>query len=429
MVSEKLLHFIWRHQYFNKELLTTVEGEPVEIQFPGNHNSNQGPDFLNGRIQLNDSVWIGNIEIHINASDWDAHGHSQDVNYKNIILHVVWNYDKEVTSANKFPTLELQALIPKIMLQRYKMLQEKERFVPCENFLPSLSKLAWVSWKERLCVERLQNISTHIFANLKLSNNHWEEVFWWRLARNFGIRLNSDLFEQAAKTISATVLAKHRNNLLKTEALLFGQTNLLPAEPIDAYTISLKTEFEFLKKMHRLADVKIQPAYLRMRPAGFPTVRIAQLSALIVHSNHLFMQSVETRTIKELKKLLQICASEYWDHHYTFGEVSTRQPKKMGFEMSNNIIINTIVPMVFSYGLYRNETQLKEKAIRWLLEITAEQNQFTRKWSLYNVENENAFDSQALLHLKTAYCTPRRCLECAVGNQLMAAAAEPAHVN
>jgi hypothetical protein len=429
MVSEKLLHFIWQHQYFNKEQLITAEGEPLEIQFPGNLNSNQGPDFLNGRIQFKDSIWIGNIEIHVNASDWDAHSHSQDVNYKNIILHVVWNNDRPIKAVNQFPTLELQSLVPKIMLQRYKTLQQKERFVPCENFLPSLSKLSWLAWKERLCIERLQTISVQIFSNLKASNNHWEEVFWWRLARNFGVRLNSDLFEMAAKTIACTVLAKHKNSILQTEAMLFGQTNLLPAEPMDTYSVSLANEFTFLKKMHNLADVKIQPAYLRMRPAGFPTVRIAQLAALIIHSNHLFMQSVEAGTIKELRKLLNTCASEYWNHHYTFGEASSYQPKKIGFEMSNNIMINTIVPMMFSYGLYRNERKLKEKAINWLIELTAEQNQFTRKWSLYNVENENAFDSQALLHLKTSYCNQRRCLDCAVGNQLMAAAAEPAHVN
>jgi hypothetical protein len=429
MISERLLHFIWQHQYFNKQALTTIEGERLEIHFPGTLNHNQGPDFTKGKIRVADTVLVGNIEIHINASDWIQHKHLEDPNYDNIILHVVWNADRSIEVKNPFPTLELNSLVPKILLQRYIYLNETEQFVPCQQFLPSLSKLAWTSWKERLCVERLEIISKNILEQLSNTRQHWEEVFWWRLSRNFGTKLNADLFEAMANTIPLTVMAKHKNQLVQLEALLFGQSNLLPKNPIDEYSVLLKQEFEHLKKMHRLKPVSLQPVFLRMRPASFPTVRITQMAALLFDSVHLFSKVLAADSINELKKLLQVTASEYWNHHYVFGEVSAFQPKKLGFEMSNNILINTIVPIVFTYGLYNRQQKHKDKAIEWLMQLTAEQNQFTRKWVLYNVHNNNAFDSQALLHLKSTYCDNRKCLDCAVGNQLMAAAAAPAQVN
>ena len=115
-MKEKLLHFIWKYQYFNKSCLETLRGEPLEIRFPGNYNLNQGADFSEAIIKIGSIILAGNIELHVKSSDWQKHHHSSDDNYSNIVLHVVWEADMEISDrfSNPIPSLELQTLVPKL---------------------------------------------------------------------------------------------------------------------------------------------------------------------------------------------------------------------------------------------------------------------------------------------------------------------------
>ncbi|MDR0792398.1 MAG: DUF2851 family protein, partial [Chitinophagaceae bacterium] len=226
-MNERLLQFIWQFQYFNKSNLCTTAGEALKIISPGTLNKQQGPDFLEAKIQMPDALLIGNIEIHVNASDWHKHGHTHDAHYDNVVLHVVWSADKEISRSNAFPTLELQPLTPHFLLSRYRELMESRSFVPCEKHLPVLTEMSWNSWKERVAVERLQRKSAMVLEYLHQTNNHWEEVFWWMIARNFGIKTNAEYFEQMARSVSINILAKHRTQIHAIEALLLGQTQLL----------------------------------------------------------------------------------------------------------------------------------------------------------------------------------------------------------
>ena len=207
MLSERLLQFIWQFQYFNNKNLFTAKGEPLQVIYPGIYNTNQGPDFLQAKIKVGDTLWAGNIELHVHASDWHAHHHTEDELYSNVILHVVWLNDKAVTDkqGNELATLEIQPLVSKLMLEHYSHLMQSHHFVPCENQLPVLTEIAWDSWKERLLIERLQKRSSKIFEHLFKSNNHWEEVLWWMLARNFGIMVNADAFEGIAQSIPVNI--------------------------------------------------------------------------------------------------------------------------------------------------------------------------------------------------------------------------------
>ncbi|HQW85468.1 MAG TPA: DUF2851 family protein, partial [Ferruginibacter sp.] len=119
-MTERLLQYIWQFQYFNPTGLFTEEGEPLQIIKPGTFNTNQGPDFTNAKIKTDNTVWAGSIEIHIKSSDWKNHKHSSDINYKNVILHVVWEND--ATLNLPFATLVLQDKVPKLLLKRYDVL-------------------------------------------------------------------------------------------------------------------------------------------------------------------------------------------------------------------------------------------------------------------------------------------------------------------
>lgn len=420
-MNESLLQFIWQFQYFNTLQLQTIEGELITLIQPGILNVNQGPDFLNAKVIIADKIWAGNIELHILTSDWNKHKHSGDKNYSNVILHVVWKNDltKEVTDLMTIPVLELQHCVSKILLDRYDELMNKKTFVPCDNYLPVLDSMKWLAWKERLAIERLQRKSKEILDSLTKANNHWEEVFWWKLAGNFGIKVNAEIFENIATSIPVNILAKHKNQIHQLESLLLGQAGLLNDDFEEEYPAMLKKEYLFYQKKYRLIQIPLKPLFLRMRPANFPTIRLAQLAMLIQHSVHLFSKIKELQTVKEVRELLDVTANDYWHYHYMFDQSTAFHPKKLGLQMIENIIINTVVPILFANGLFTKNEVLKEKAVKWLFDLGAEKNTITKAWGTFGVINKNALESQALIELKNSYCKPTRCLECAVGNALM----------
>ncbi|MEI8059301.1 MAG: DUF2851 family protein, partial [Ferruginibacter sp.] len=371
-MTERLLQFIWQFQYFNAKALTTIESESIQIIHPGNYNTNQGPDFINAKIKIDNTIWAGSIELHVNSSDWNNHKHSVDKNYKNIILHVVWQYNTALQLP--FATLVLQDKVSAILLNRYNDLMNKDRFIACEKIIGQVNQLTFTSWKERLLVERLQEKSMLVFEYLKKSNNNWEEIFWWMLAKNFGIVINSDAFEKIAQSITINLLAKNKSQIHQIEAVLLGQAGLLEQEFVEDYPKLLQKEYQYLKKKYHLQPITLPLYFLRMRPANFPSLRLAQLAMLVHNSQHLFSKIKESRSVKDIKPLLVITANDYWHYHYMLDVPSAYKKKNLGSAMINNILINTVVTVVFAYGLYNKEESYTNKAIQWLEEIAAEKN-------------------------------------------------------
>jgi hypothetical protein len=415
-MNERLLQFIWQFQYFNKQQLRTDEDEDLHISNAGAFNQNQGPDFLNGSVKIGSTTWVGNIELHVKASDWNKHQHTSDPNYKNVILHVVWENDLSITQSS---TLTLKDRIPKVLLERYEALMQGSLNQACRSFLPALTQIGWLSWKERLLAERLLRKSDKVISLLQESKQHWEEVLWWMLATNFGIKVNSESFEVMARSLSINILAKHKNQIHQLEALLLGQANLLNGDFTDDYPKLLQKEYSFLKKKYGLQSNTVLPHFLRMRPANFPTIRLAQLAMLINQSTHLFSRIKEMRSVKEVKDILNVTANDYWHYHYTFDEATDHKPKHLGKQMVENIIINTIVPILFAYGSFTKQDAYKEKAVHWLQQLSPEQNAITKQWTLAEVANRSAFDSQSLIELTNNYCNHQRCLDCSVGNKVL----------
>ncbi len=416
-MTERLLQYIWQFQYFNTNELFSFEEESIQVIHPGTFNTNQGPDFTGAKIKINATIWAGSVELHINTSDWKNHKHTGDANYKNVILHVVWQHDADLKLP--FPTLVLQDKVSKFLLVKYNELMHAGSFIACEKMIHQVNELTWISWKERLLVERLQKKAAIVFDHLKNNNNHWEETFWWLLAGNFGVKVNSDGFEKIARSIPLNILAKHKNQIHQLEGLLFGQAGLLEGDFNEDYPKLLQREYRFLKKKYQLKKVEAPLYFLRMRPANFPSVRLAQLAMLVYSSTHLFSAIKESPSVAAIKKLLNVTANDYWHYHYVPGELSAFKKKNLGAQMTDNIIINTIAPVVFAYGLYHNDNNYKDKALHWLLEINAEKNAITKGFGELNIANKNAFDSQALIQLKNEYCNNKKCLDCAVGNKLL----------
>ncbi|WP_240410050.1 DUF2851 family protein [Flavisolibacter nicotianae] len=417
MGGERLLQFIWQFGYFNGANLTTSEGEAISILFPGTQNKNSGPDFTGAKIRIGETTFFGNVEVHMKTSDWEKHGHQADRQYTNVILHVVFQHDKTLDHA--IPVLELEPRISTLLLERYNALLNADNFVPCGNSIATVSDLVWVSWKERLLAERLQRKAGHILHLLEESNMHWEETFWWLLARNFGMKVNSDAFEAVARSLSLGVLAKHRSSIHQVEALLFGQAGLLNEEFSDSYPQLLRREYQFLQKKLSLVPVPLALQFLRMRPGAFPTIRLAQLATLVHQSTHLFSRVVEAENLSAIREIFQVTANDFWHYHYTFHQASSFKKKSLGAETVDTILINAMIPILYAFGLYHKEERHKEKALRWLEELAPEKNAITGGFAGLRIKAASAFESQALIELKNEYCSHRKCLSCAIGINLL----------
>ena len=417
-MTEKLLQFIWKHRYFNQQGLELVNGEPLTIEYLGEENTHQGPDFINARIRINGNYWIGSVELHLFSSGWVKHSHTEDDNYRNVILHVVWKQDRLDIKRN-IPQLELCNRIPRLMLDTYAGWMTKPAFIPCELSASKTEDKKLESWASRLLIMRLNRKMYSIQDSLRLNQYHWEEQLWWMIAANFGNPVNSGAFEAIARSIPFPLIAKHRQQFIQLEALFMGQANLLETDFRDPYPVMLKREFVFLRKKYGLKKIFEPVHFLRMRPENFPGIRLSQLASFCAESGALFAWTLECESIPDLKNKLMVRANDYWHNHYVFEKPSSFREKMLGSGMCNNIIINSIIPILYTYGKMIPDTAILKKAISWLEKMPAEQNHLMDGWKRIGISVKKAAGSQALTELKKQYCDHRKCLECEIGKNLL----------
>jgi len=416
-MNEQLLQFVWQHRYFDQSELCTTNNEPVIVINPGTHNSNQGPDFSGARIRLGETEWAGNVELHVQTVDWLRHGHQHDKQYQNVILHVVWEHCEPVVQG--IPVLELQGRVPAYLKKQVMEWMDNQLLIPCVKELRLSGIQPAKNWKELLIRERLSRRSVEINDQLNQLKGHWEEVFWWLIAKNFGVSVNADAFAEMARTLPLALITRHKNQIQQVEALLLGQCGLLNEKFSDPYVRLLQKEYQFLRDKYKLRQIKTPVQFLRMRPGNFPTIRLAQLAMLIHESIHLFSKIKELKLASEVEQLFRVTANDFWHYHYRLGNTSAYFEKTLGNKMIQNLLINTVIPSLFTYGQYMKDDRYVEKAMRWLDETEPENNNIIRIFQQEGITIKNAGDSQALLELKKNYCDKRRCLECEIGMKLL----------
>ena len=413
-MQEQLLQYIWQFQLFNSTHLQTANGEDLQILHAGQLNQHAGPDFTQAKIKIADTIWVGNVEIHIHEKDWFQHNHQENKAYNNVILHVVFERNQKQTH---LPTLVLQDRIPKHLLQTYEQLMQNQLFIPCEKSAKGIEPIYWQTVKQRMLAERLELKSERIQKRLVQTKNDWNQVFYEQLAYNFGLSTNAQNFEQLAQRLPLKLLRKYHNNYLQIEALLFGVAGFLTEELDDRYPQQLQAEFQFLQQKHQLVPLQVtQWNFGRIRPPSFPTVRLAQFSRLIFQSKALFSKLMEVKTVKEIQQLFQVEPVDYWKTHYHFKAESQPKSKTISNNFIQSIIINTIAPFQFIVGNLKQDEALQENAIQLLEQLPKERNSITKQWEQLGVTNKSAGQSQALLHLYKNYCQPKLCLHCSIGH-------------
>lgn len=427
---EQLLHYVWKHKIFPLSPLRTTAGQSVEVIDTGLPNRDAGPDFFNAKLKIDGTLWVGNVEVHTRASDWMRHGHHHDKIYDTVILHVVGKADCEVYRTDGEAIPQLVLVCPETVRRGYEELHTAEVLPPCHSILAALPKLTVHSWLSALQAERFEQKAQAIFRRLEQSHCHWEDVFLITLARTFGFGLNGDAFEAWAGSLPFRALDKHRNHLFQVEAIFFGMAGLLQDESPeeDTYYQQLRNEFGYLQHKFDLPMPMSSDRwrFLRLRPGNFPHVRLAQLAGLYHSQESLFSRVMEAESIEAVKQLFVAApVSDYWEEHFVFGKSSPRRAKQMGGPTLHLVIINTVIPFLYAYGMHKSDDALRERATRFLEQLKAEDNHITRQWDGAGLPVYTAADSQALVQLQKEYCDKKKCLQCRFGFEFLSRANGP----
>jgi len=421
-MREDFIHYIWKHKKFQFTGLKTTKEKQIEIINSGEHNHDSGPDFFNAQIKIDEQVWAGNVELHLKSSDWYAHHHESDTAYDNVILHVVWNHDTEVfrKDNSELDTLVLKDYISNDSIVGYQRLfDQNQKWINCENDFASVDDFVINKWLERLFFERLERKSDEIMTLLHNSKNDWEAVLFKMLAKNFGLKANGASFLNISNSFDFSILRKERLKIKNLEALFFGQGGLLEENSENVYYNELKSIYEYQRNKYKLDNTWIVPLkFFRLRPPGFPTIRLSQLANLYHCNSGLFSDIIESSSLEDIYGKLSIPPSVFWQTHYTFKKSSRQSKKKLTKAFIDLLIINTIIPLKFSYARHQGKN-IDDELINWISILNSEHNGIVEKFNELRKVSINAMHSQALIQLKTNYCDKNKCLHCAIGNSIL----------
>lgn len=421
--DEKFLHFVWQFRLYNTADLATNTGQQIQVLNCGLNNSNAGPDFLNAKIRIDETTWAGNVEIHIKASDWLLHKHQNDSVYDNVVLHVVYEDDEPIYSSTGqlLPCLALKPLIANELFERYDALLLANTAFPCQNQIAQVDYFLVNSFLARVLVERLSQKTEEVFERLNALNGNWDDTFYHFLAKNFGFKINALPMAMLAQSLPQQLFAKHKDQPKQIEALIFGQAGFLAQHFTDPYPLGLQQEYKFLATKYKLVPIDVSLwKFLRMRPQNFPTLRLAQFSALASVSNHLFAKVLNVKDVKTIAKLFEeLPVAAFWQTHYHFNKTADQVALQLGKKSIDNLLINTVALFLYAYGKHTAQANFQTRAVQLLEHVAAEENTILKAYISAGVQVKTAFQSQAILQLHKHYCMPKNCLNCGIGLKIL----------
>ena len=422
-MQESLIHYLWSLQYFDKKDLRTTQDELVEIFHPGTLNTDSGPDFSNARLRIGSMSWVGNVEIHTESSAWLDHKHETDPAYDTVILHVVWHDDKPISrrDGTLLPTIELRGRVSDDLIRNYRQLISSSFSIPCQKSFPDVEPVVKLDMVEKALVQRLERKAAEVQTLLELNGNSWVETTWQLIARAFGFKINADPCFQLAKSIPLKLLHK-QNQQMQTEALLFGQAGFLEASKGDEYYKKLQKEYQLLSHKYSTAEERMSKSqwrFLRLRPSNFPSLRLAQLTALVHQRRTLFSGLLDAGSVNELVSFFSVTLSPYWNEHYQFTKKSGSRGHELGRGSIEVIIVNTVIPLLAAYARHADDSVYMERALALLEQLPAEENSITRTWADLGMKPGNSFEAQGLIELFNTFCQRKNCLNCAIGAKVI----------
>ncbi len=395
----------------------------LQIINTGFSNHDAGPDFLAAKVKIEETIWVGHVEIHVKSSDWLCHHHQNDEAYDNVILHVVYEHDQKIYRKNgaEIPVFAIKGLFDEKLYHNYEALVQAAHFFPCQKQVSHVDPFVVSGFLTRQLIARFEQKTVVIEQQLHAYKGDWERTFYYFLARNFGFKVNATPFELMAASLDLRILNKYSDHPLQMEALIFGQAGFLNQNFAESYPSILKKEYLFLKHKHHLSSIDISLwKFLRMRPQSFPTIRLAQFAALMEKHGSLFSKILQVETIAGFYVLFSgLPVNSYWQHHYHFNKEAMQVNTQIGKLSIENMVINTICLFLYVYGKYTDQQKYIDRAFDFLHELPPEKNSIVDQYKVAGIHLESAFLSQAVLELNKSYCIKKKCLNCSIGIKIL----------
>ena len=422
------MQYVWQHKLWSLGDMVTNDGKPVRVIDTGLLNGDAGPDFFNAKVEIDGKLWVGNVEIHVRASDWHRHGHDSDRAYDSVILHVVEKDDAPVRRSNGELVPQMVMRCSPLFGERYANLTSTATELPCASQIKNVPQLTITEWIESLAFERLQMKVERLFSLYDTFCGSWEDVCYVTFARNLGFGINNDAFEMLARRTPLRLLHKHSDSITQIEALLFGQAGLLADNELSAvpYYRHLQREYAFLANKFELRPMDGSMwESLRIGPQNFPYRRIAMLAHFIEGGFKMMNELLECHGEKELRRLFTVELQGFWGNHYTFGGAPS---ENLHTALSNSsidiLLINTVAPLYYAYGIKTDSYAMSDRAVELLESLRPERNSIVAMFAAAGLRCDDALTSQALIQLRREYCEARKCLYCKIGHRLLSEAAK-----
>ena len=417
IIDEKFFQFLWMEQLIDLKSLRSISGKNIHIIDPGKMNIHGGPDFLQAKIQIDGLEFHGSIELHIKSSMWNYHGHQNDPNYYNVILHVVMEHDKEVFlhSGGKMETIALKEVLNRSYLTKLHLEDFKQNKRVCGEVIQEMTSLNRLSFLDRLFIERLEE-KVKLIQDLKDRKNYcWSKTLLHSLAKHLSYS-NALLMEDWVEKLEIRDILQIRTDKTKVSSYLFGSAGMLMETDGDDYYISVKREFDHIKRNYRIESISgslWNSGGVRMY--NHPSRVIGFLSSFIHNNLHSWHYILDSFSLENIKDMLQHCDSSYWKAHYGFGKRLKKESEFFTDQKINLLLINVFIPIYVAIKKQECSSEFLEE----LMSLKPEANSIVKTWRKRGVQIRSLWDGQAILQLDKQYCSRNKCLSCQVGRSIL----------
>lgn len=429
-LAEYKLVELWRDLISREDTLVTESGEPLRIVYPGRLNDSRGADFRDAVITNGEEVRQGEIELHVNSGDWEAHGHHQDSAYNSVILHVVLENNSSLTMhrANG-------ELLPTLCLHRYleKRLRAAVPVLPCSEIgirYPEKVKQVLDEAGETRFRQKASQFQE------ELQQHEAGEVLYRAILGALGYSKNKIPCIKLADLVPLSILESLARSLpeeessLHQQALSFGAAGLLPSRrsvyegsPKDIYLAALENLWAEYYSRESLPPGSWN--LFKVRPNNSPLRRIAALGYLIwrfrekglLNSLVALVENTAAENGRELAEAFQVNASGYWAGHYDFGlTCSGLSPALIGADRAGEIIVNVLLPFIHAQNVHNLQT-LEISRCFPVLSANSIEKHVQHQLGIGKGVINSACRQQGLIHIYKTLCTQGKCTECRLNNQ------------
>jgi hypothetical protein len=466
-IPERFLRYVWQRQIFASSPLRTPDGARIVVRFPGSLNPDGGPDFTGASIRIGHVLYRGDVELHIRASSWRAHGHSADPHYNRVILHVVLLPGRtarppRTASGRVVPLLVLSPFVDPLLYGRWVNTFRNETVSPVQcrrrkGVLPpdQLNRRLRMLGRRRIeaRVRALGNRLNWLIGESRAGSGDtggnadairraaWEQLLYECLLEGMGYAGNRLPFLALARSVSLLLLKSHGPGDARTmQALLFGAAGLLPPlrtlrdRESRAYVRALRRKWRVLRPGLRVPLLHEGDwMFFRRHPVNFPTARLAAFCFLLpslftgrplsrLHRIVGEQGATPLARRSAIESLFKVSPDRFWSRHIHFGGAGKNGGIALGRARVHELIVNGIVPLLLLHARVFHDSALQRESLTLLRALPAQgENGVTRlvKAALRGVKGgktglRGPVEQQGLLHLYGTYCSRGKCSRCPV---------------